>query len=124
MLNDFLPSAILIAMIIVACMALFFGWSSKPMTAIGSAQYPRRLCVARFAVLLVSAQALLFIALWTPLAHYQLWSRQSFHVGVLLLPAAVPCDVWGRIQYRWWLVAAAIFLPIVSWVSVLAEVAY
>jgi hypothetical protein len=64
--------------------------------------------------------ALLFITLWTPLAHYQLLLRQSFHIGVLLVPGVV----WGRIQYRWRLVAAAIFLPIVSWVSVLAEVAY
>jgi len=87
-------------MIIVAFMALFLGWSSKPMTAIGSAQYSRRLCVARFGVLLVSAQALLFIALWTPLVHYQLLLRQSFHVEVLLFLVAVPWVVWGRIQHR------------------------
>ena len=124
MLSDFLPSAILIAMIIVAFMALFLGWSSKPMTATGSAQYSRRLWVARFGVLAISAQALLFTALWTPLVHHQLLLRQYFEVEVLLFLVAVPCVVGGRIQHRGWLVAAATFLPIVSWFTVIAEIAY
>jgi hypothetical protein len=38
MLKDFLPAAILLALIIVSFMALFLAWSSKPMMAIGSAQ--------------------------------------------------------------------------------------
>jgi hypothetical protein len=67
---------------------------------------------------------LLFIALWTPLVHYQILVRQSFHVEELLFFVAVPCVVWGRIDYRWWLAAAATFLPIVSSFTVLAEVAY
>jgi hypothetical protein len=94
------------------------------MMAIDSAPYSLRRWIARFGVLAVSAQALLFIALWTPLVLYQILLRQSFHVEVLLFFVAVPWVVWGRINYRWWLVAAATFLPIVSSFTVLAEVAY
>jgi hypothetical protein len=54
------------------------------MMAIDSAPYSLRRWVARFGVLAVSAQALLFIALWTPLVLYQILLRQSFHVEVLL----------------------------------------
>jgi hypothetical protein len=34
MLKDFLPAAILLAMIIVSIVALFLGWSSKPLRSL------------------------------------------------------------------------------------------
>ena len=68
------------------------------MMAIDSAPNSLRRWLARSAVLAVSAQALLFIALWTPLVLYQILLRQSFHVEVLLFFVAVPCVVGGRIK--------------------------
>jgi hypothetical protein len=86
-------------MIIVSIMALFLGWSSKPLMAIDSAQYSLRRWVARFSVLAISGQALLFIALWAPLVHHLLLLRQSFAVEVLLFLVAVPSLAGGALNF-------------------------
>jgi hypothetical protein len=65
-----------------------------------------------------------FIALWTPLVQYRLLLLQSVNLEIALLLIAVPCIFWGQLQRKWWLIASAAFLPVVSWFSVLAEVAY
>ncbi|PYT28684.1 MAG: hypothetical protein DMG58_18010 [Acidobacteria bacterium] len=80
--------------------------------------------VAHIGLFAVTAQALLFIALWTPLVRYRLLLSQSVNLELALLLIAVPCIFWGRLRRRWWLIASAAFLPVVSWFSVLAELAY
>jgi len=117
-------SAVLLLMLIVSFVGLFLGWTSKPMTGTHFPPHAWRRSVARVGVTSVSAQAFLFVLLWTPLVRYQLFLRESVHVQVLLLLIAVPCVLWGRMQARWWLIASAAFLPVASWFSVLAEVAY
>ncbi len=58
------------------------------------------------------------------LVRYRLLLLQSVNLELALLIVAVPCIFLGRLQRRWWLIASAVFLPVVSWFSVLAEVAY
>ena len=124
MLRNFLPLAVLIAMTVASFLGLFLGWTSKRETVRAASLPPWRKVVANIGLFAVTAEALLFISLWTPLTKYCLFMYQSVNMEVVLLLIAVPCIFWGRLQRRWWLIASAAFLPVVSWFLVLAEIAY
>ena len=85
---------------------------------------PWRLAIARIGLLAVTFQALLFVALWTPLVHYRVLLRQCVPFEFLLLLVAAPCVFFGKVQYRWWLLTGSVFLPVISFFVVLAEIAY
>jgi hypothetical protein len=121
MLRNFLPSAILLAMMVASFLGLFLGWASRGRVVLLPSW---RRVLAHIGLLAVTVQALLFIALWTPLVRYRIFLFQSVNVELALLLVAVPCIFWGRLQRRWWLIASAAFLAVVSWFSVLAEIAY
>jgi hypothetical protein len=121
MLRNFLPTAVLLAMTIASFLGLFLGWASRRQI-VSLASW--RKVTAYIGLSAVTSEALLFIALWTPLARYRLLLLQSVNLELALLLIAVPCIFLGRLQRRWWLIASAAFLPVVSWFSVLAEVAY
>jgi hypothetical protein len=124
MLRNFLPGAVLLVMVVASFLGLFLGWASR-WGILGSSSLPLwRKVVAHIGLFAVTTQAVLFIALWTPLVRYRLLLLQSVNLELALLLIAVPCIFLGRLQGRWWLMASAAFLPVVSWFSVLAEVAY
>jgi hypothetical protein len=124
MLRNFLPGAILLAMMVASFLGIFLGWASiQGILRTSSLPWWRKVlaCIGLFAV---TTQAILFITLWTPLVQYRLLLWQSANLELALLIVAVPCIFLGRLERRWWLIAAAAFLPVVSWFLVLAEVAY
>ena len=121
MLRNFLPGTILLAMIVAAFMGLFLGWGSGQQIAPAA---PWRRVTAYVGLSAVTLEAFLFIALWTPLVRYRFFLLQSVNLELALLVIALPCVFLGRLRQRWWLTASAIILPVVSWFSVLAEVAY
>jgi hypothetical protein len=124
MLRNFLPGAVLLAMIVASFLGLFLGWASRGEIVGVVPLSSSRKVVAHIGLFAVTAQALLFIALWTPLVRYRLLLSQSVNLELALLLIAVPCIFWGRLRRRWWLIGSAAFLPVVSWLSVLAELAY
>jgi hypothetical protein len=124
MLRNFLPGAVLLAMIVASFLGIFLGWASR-WGVLGTSSLPSwRKVLAYIGLFAVTTQAILFVTLWTPLARYRLLLLQSVNLELALLIVAVPCIFLGRLQRRWWLIASAAFLPVVSWFSVLAEVAY
>jgi hypothetical protein len=123
MLRNFLPSAVLLAMIVASILGLFLGWASRSEGAGAVPFSSSRKAVARIGLFAITAQALLFIALWTPLVRYRFLLSQSVNLELALLLIAIPCIFWGRLRRRWWLIASAAFLPVMSWFSVLAETA-
>jgi hypothetical protein len=111
-------------MVVASFLGLFLGWASRGEIVGAVSPTSWRKLVAHIGLFAVTAQALLFIALWTPLVRYRLLLLHSVNLELALLLIAVPCIFWGRLRRRWWLIASAAFLPLVSWFSVLAEVAY
>jgi hypothetical protein len=124
MLRNFLPTAILLAMAVSSFVGLFLGWTSRWGIVFAAPIPPWRKAIAYIGLLADTAQAFLFLALWTPLVHYRLLLSQTINLESILFLIAVPCIFWGRLRHRWWLIASAAFLPVVSWFSVLAEIAY
>jgi len=121
MLRNFLPGAVLLAMIVASFLGIFLGWASRW----GTSSLPSwRKVLAYIGLFAVTTQAIIFITLWTPLVRYRLLLVQSVNLELALLVVAVPCIFLGRLQRPWWLMASAAFLPVVSWFSVLAEMAY
>jgi len=122
--SDFILGAMLLAMIVGAFLGLFLGWTQWR-GMVNSLPLPTwRLALARIGLFAVTVQTFLFVALWTPLVHYRILLQLSVPIEFVLLFITVPCVLFGKIQYRWWLLASSVFLPIVSFFVMLAEVAY
>jgi hypothetical protein len=67
MARQFIPGAILLAMMIGGLLGLFLGWSQWKRT-VGSLPLPTwRIVVARIGLFAVTSQAGIFVILWTPL---------------------------------------------------------
>lgn len=109
-----MTSVILFVLIVAALVGVLYGW------IVGRAQIRklemaawRRAC-AETGLIVVTAQAVLFIAFWTPLfrddAILTRWVR-----GSLLLPVlAIPCVLTARGRSCWWLLLSSIVLVIGS----------
>jgi hypothetical protein len=124
MLRDFLPTAILLAIMVASFLGLFLGWASIR-RILGTSELPLwRKVLACIGLSAVTTQFILFNTLWTPLVRYRVLLWQAANLELALLIVAVPCVFLGRLQERWLLIAAAAFLPVLSWFLVLAEVAY
>jgi|ERR1700690_317077 hypothetical protein len=124
MVWDFIVGAFLLVMVVGSFVGLFLGWTSNLGIVNGLPVTAWRLAAARIGLFAVSAQALFFIALWTPFVHHRILLWQCVPLEFLLLFIAAPCILSGRMQHRWWLLTSSAFLPIVSFFVVLSEVAY
>src|SRR5260370_39302806 len=111
-------------MIVHLFIGLCLCWASRGDIVSSVPLASSRKVVSHIVLFAITAQALLFIALWTPLVRYRLLLSQSVNLELALLLIAVPCIFWGRLRRRWWLIASAAFLPVVRWFSVLAEEGY
>src|ERR1700693_1894054 len=70
MLRNFVPTAVLLSMVVVSFVGLFLGWISRPTIVHAVPLSSRRKIAARVGLIAVSIQAVLFIVLWTPLLRY------------------------------------------------------
>ena len=124
MAQDLFLGAVALAMFVSVFLGLVFGWSQWigiiPIQPLSS----WKLVVGRIGIVALTAQVLMFIALWTPLNHYRVLLRICLPIEFLLLAVAIPSVLLGKLHYRWWLLASSVFLPIASFFVVLAELAY
>jgi hypothetical protein len=75
-------------------------------------------------LLAVTAQAVLFIALWTPISRYHAFVQCVLSIELFLFFLAVLSMFAWKGKARWWLLASSLFLLADSFFSALAELAY
>jgi hypothetical protein len=123
MARNFIPEAILLAMMIGGVLGLFLGWSQWTGKIDSLPAPPWRIVVARISLFAVTLQAAIFVALWTPLLSDRSASA-CIPIEFVLLLIGIPCASLGKTQYRWWLSASSAFWPIGTFFLVLARIAY
>jgi hypothetical protein len=88
---------------------------------------------ASVGILSVTAQTILFIALLITifgtfrnevLVAHRFFLTDSVLVELVLLILAAPCTFAWRGRVKWWLLASSFYLPVISFFSVLAVLAY
>jgi|SRR5580658_443734 hypothetical protein len=116
--------ALLLLMLVGAFVCVFYGWSDWPRQLRSAQLLAWRRAAVTIGLFSVTAQAILFVALWTPIAHHRAALLACMRVDSALVLLAVPCIFAWRGKARWYLLASALILPVACFFTVLAELAY
>lgn len=111
-------------LLMAALIGLFFGWGHWRDQFRGAQPPTWRRAAINVALFGVTLQALLFIVLWTPISRHHVLIVKLMKADFVLALATVPCVFAWRGRARWLLLGSAVFFPAVSFLSVLAELAY
>jgi hypothetical protein len=109
---------------------VFRGWSEWRSKVYQSDLPVLRRIIASVGVLSVTAQTILFLILFITIFHFKVLVPHRFFLSwcvfieLLLLLVAGPCMFAWQGRFRWWLLASSVYLPVISFFSVLAVMAY
>jgi hypothetical protein len=116
-----MADALLLVMLVGAYVSVFYAWSEL----LSQLRAVRLLVWRRAAVSVglccVTAQAILFAVLWTPVSRHPALLLKIMYADFALVLLAVPCIFAWRGIARWCLLASALFLPVACFFTVLAE---
>ena len=115
---------LLFAMLIAAFLCLFYAWAQWPRELRFVGLIAWRRAAVSVAILTVTMQAILFVALWTPVGRHHVLLRKCMSADFVLMLLAIPCIFTWRGSARWCLLASAVFLPVLCFFTALAELAY
>jgi hypothetical protein len=118
-----IAEALLLVMLVAAFLGLFYAWREW----LSELRHVRlrawRRTAAGVALFTVTTEAIFFVALWTPVSRNHLLLRRCMQADFVLTLLAAPCIFTWPGPTRWWLLASAVFLPVICFFVVLAELA-
>jgi hypothetical protein len=119
-----MAEVLLVLMLVASFAGIFYAWSEwLGQLRHGELAVWHRTAVS-VALFAVTMQAVLFVALWTPLSRHHLLVRDFIYAALILMFVAIPCTFTWRGPVRWSLLASAVFLPVLCFFAALAELAY
>lgn len=119
-----LLEALLYGMFVAAFVCLFYSWSEWPGQLRSVRLFGWRRYIVSVGLFSVTVQAILLVALWSPIMRHPALLRKCLYADFALLLVAVPCIFAWRGTARWCLLASTLFLPVACFFTVLAELAY
>jgi len=130
-LGQILAGIIIGGMLLVGPSAVvFYDWSEWHST-IHQGELPGwRRTIRGVGILLITAQTILFLTLLVTIFSHKIAVPYRFFLSgcvlgeLVLLAVAAPCIFVWRSRFRWWLLASSIYLPVISFFSALAALAY
>ena len=130
-LGQILAGIIISGMLSVGPLAVvFYGWSEWH-SKIHQGKLPvwRRIATGA-GIFFITAQTILFITLLATIFSHKIAVPYRFFLSgcvlteVVLLVVAAPCTFTWQGRFRWWLLASSFYLPVISFFSALAALAY
>jgi hypothetical protein len=130
-LGQILAGIIISGMLLAGPLAVvFYGWSEWH-GKIHQGELPvwKRIA-ASVGILFITAQTILFITLLATIFSHKVAAPYRFFLSecvlseLALLVVAAPCAFAWRGRFRWWLLASSVYLPVISFFSALAALAY
>ena|ERR1700674_4309134 len=121
---------ILVIILVVPLVGVFYGWSEWHREIYKGELTVWRRITASVGILAITAQTILFITVlitifrYRVLVPYRFFLSGSVFAELALLLLAAPCTFAWRGRVRWWLLASSFYLPVISFFSVLAVLAY
>jgi hypothetical protein len=129
-LGQILAGIIISGLILIGpSVVLFCGWREWRSNILKSDLPAWGQITASIGILSISGQTILFIALLITIFHFKNLVPHRFFLSacvfaeLVLLLIAGPCMFGWRGRFRWWLLASSIYLPVLSFFSVLAVMA-
>ena len=119
-----LLEALLLGMLVGAFVCLFYSWSEWPGQLRSVRLFGWRRALVSIGLFLVTVQAILLVALWSPIIRHPALLLKCMYADFALLLVAVLCILIWRGTARWCLLASTVFLPVARFFTVLAELAY
>lgn len=116
--------ALLLVMLVAAFLGLFYAWRDWPSELRHVKLLAWRRAAVSVALFAVTLQAILFVALWTPVGRDHVLLQRSMQADFVLMLLGAPCSFTWRAPTRWWLLASSVFLPVICFFVALAELAY
>lgn len=111
----------ILAMIVAALVGIVYIWS-KSYDEVRNAQLrPWRRTSAMVGILAVTLQAVLFIAIWTPLARHNMLVTWLTRGEALLFLIALPCVLTRKDRSRWWLLFSSTVLVVFYFLTILVS---
>lgn len=112
---------VFLAMIVAAFVGMVYAWSESYNEVRNRELRLWRRTTAIVGVLAVSLQAVLFIAIWTPLGRHNTLVAWLTWCEALFFFIALPCALTQRGPYRWWLLFSSTVLFVFYFLTILVE---
>jgi hypothetical protein len=116
--------ALLFAMLVGAFVCVFYSWGEWLSHVRSERLFGWRGAAVTVGVFSVTVQAILFLALWSPVSRHHSLLLKCMYADFALILLGVPCIFALSGTIRWALLASTLFLPVACFFAVLAELAY
>lgn len=109
---------------------VFYGWSEWHSKIHQGELLGWRRTIGGVGILFITAQTILFLTLLVTIFSHKIAVPSRFFLSgcvlgeLVLLVVAAPCMFAWRGRFRWWLLASSFYLPVISFFSALAALAY
>ena len=112
-----MATAVLLVLIVAAFVGILYAWivGRSNVRKLELPAWRRR--SATVGLIVVTAQAALFIAFWTPLFRNDALLIRWVRIELLLSLLAIPCVLAAKGPSRWWLLLSSVILMIGSFFS-------
>jgi cytochrome bd-type quinol oxidase subunit 2 len=111
----------MLAVIVAALVGIAYGWSKSYDEVRNAELQSWRRTAALVGILAVSLQAVLFIAIWTPLGRHNALVTWLTRGEALLFLVALPCVLTRRDRSRWWLLFSSTVLVVFYFLTILVS---
>lgn len=111
----------MLAVIVAALVGIFYAWSKSYDEVRNVELQSWRRATALVGILAVTLQAVLFIAIWTPLGHHNTLVAWLTRSEALFFLIALPCALTRRDRSRWWLLFSSTVLAVSYFLTILVS---
>jgi cytochrome bd-type quinol oxidase subunit 2 len=111
----------MLAVIVAALVGIAYGWSKSYDEVRNAELRTWRRTTALVGILAVTLQAVLFIAIWTPLGRHDALVTWLTRGEALLFLIALPCVLTRRDRSRWWLLFSSTALAVFYFLTILVS---
>ena len=111
----------MLAVIVAALVGIAYGWSKSYDEVRNAELQSWRRTTALVGILAVTLQAILFIAIWTPLGRHDALVTWLTRGEALLFLIALPCVLLRKDRSRWWLVFSSTALAVFYFLTILVN---
>jgi cytochrome bd-type quinol oxidase subunit 2 len=111
----------MLAVIVAALVGIFYAWGKSYDEVRNVELQSWRRATALVGILAVTLQAVLFIAIWTPLGRHNALVTWLTWSEALFFLIAIPCALTRRDRSRWWLLFSSTVLVVFYFLTILVS---
>ena len=112
---------LMVVWMVMPAIGVFYAWSEWHAKIYRSSLPRSHRFATNLGLFFLTLQALLFLALWTPISRYDLFLKCALVTEFISPILALPCVLLWRSRARWWVLASSVCLLMDSFLIVAAQ---